>query len=438
MMTKRPGLVRPQRRPAAVSAPLDIASATSHNAGVQRATSTNDRLPAPRLSLYGLAAAGGVVGYAPLLTLLLPMRLERFSEAARYDVLAACGITGAVAAGLANIAFGWLGDWLVARGRGRRGLLLAGVIATMVSFAIFHAARGALEIVAAIIIFQIAVNIVVAQVGAIISDEVPSDQKGTAAALLTLGNPLAAGATALIVAAATTEEWCLAIVAMVMAGCILPLLVVAPPDIVRVETATRGRTAMRRRLAITWTARLLMQVASSGVGLYLFFYLKDLHGGRSGMAVSVARLLFVGTLVPVPIAIVLGRWSDEVGRRKPFLAGTALLATLGLVSMALVQSWTMGAIAYVAFATGVAVFIALNTGHAMLLLPAGGKRGRDLGILNLANTIPQIVAPILAWGVRPAHGFAAALAIMAAITLLSGVLPLLVGDGDGECERPRP
>lgn len=194
---------------------------------------------------------------------------------------------------------------------------------------------------------------------------------------------------------------------------------------------------MRRRLAITWTARLLMQVASSGVGLYLFFYLKDLHGGRSGMAVSVARLLFVGTLVPVPIAIVLGRWSDKVGRRKPFLAGTALLATLGLVSMALVQSWTMGAIAYVAFATGVAVFIALNTGHAMLLLPDGGKRGRDLGILNLANTIPQIVAPILAWGVRPAHGFAAALAIMAAITLLSGVLPLLVGDGDGECERPR-
>lgn len=386
-------------------------------------------MPASLLSLYGLAAAGGVIGYAPLLSLLLPIRIDSFPDSVRYDVLAACGIAGAITAGLANIAFGWLGDWLVARGRGRRGLMLAGMIATTASFATFHAARGALEIVGAIVLFQVAVNVVVAQVAALIAEEVPSAQKGTAAALLTLGNPLAAGVSAIVVAVASTEAWCLAVVATLMTGCVLPLLMVGTGRIDAVETATRGRVAMRRDLAIAWAARLLMQTASSGVGLCIFFYLEELAGGRSGMAAPVARLLFLGTLVPVPIALALGRWSDQLGRRKPFLAGTATLATLGLAGMALAQSWTTGAIAYVAFATGVAAFVALNTGHAMLLLPDGAKRGRDLGILNLANTIPQIVAPVLAWGARPAHGFAPALAIMAAITLLSGLLPLLVGDG---------
>jgi MFS family permease len=213
-----------------------------------------------------------------------------------------------------------------------------------------------------------------------------------------------------------------------MAGCILPLVIAGRRHVAPSETTERVRVAMRRDLAIAWAARLLMQIASSGAGLYLFFYFETLTDGRSGGAASVARLLFLGTLFPVPIALVLGRWSDRIGRRKPFLASTAMLATLGVAGMALAQSWMIGAIAYVAFASGVAAFVALNTGHAMLLLPEGAKRGRDLGILNLANTIPQIVAPLLAWGAGPANGFVPVLVIMAILALLSGVLPLLVGD----------
>lgn len=392
--------------------------------------STEERLPVSLMLLYGLAAAGGVIGYVPLLTLLLPIRLEGFAEAVRYGVLAACGVAGAVAAGLANIAFGWLGDRAVARGRGRRGWLLAGAVATMLSFGIFLAVRDAAAIVVAVVLFQIAINAMLAQVGALIAEEIPTAQKGTAAALLTLGGPLAAGASAVVVAAAATEGWRLAIVATLMTGCIVPLLLAGTRRIAPVAAPATVRVAMRRDLAVAWAARLLMQIAGSGVGLYLFFYFEGLSGGRGDMAAAIARLLFVATLVPVPIALVLGRWSDRIGRRKPFLAGTALLATLGLAGMGIASSWTMGAIAYVAFASGVAAFVALNTGHAMLLLPDGAKRGRDLGLLNLANTIPQIVAPVIAWGAGPANGFGTALAIMAAVTLLAGGLPLLVGDGD--------
>ena len=386
-------------------------------------------LPLSRVLLYGLAAAGGVIGYAPLLTLLLPIKLAGLPPTVRYDVLAACGVAGALTAGLANILFGWLGDRSVAQGRGRRRWLLSGVVGTMLSFALVAASRDAATIIVAVVLFQVALNAMLAQIGALIAEEVPVAQKGTAAALLTLGNPLAAGASAVVVVAAASETWRLAIVAMVMSGCILPLLLARARRIASPEASAPVRMAMRRDLIVAWAARLLMQVAGSGVALFLFFYFEALAGGRGDIAGPVARLLFIAQLVPVPIALALGRWSDRIGRRRPFLAGTATLATLGLVGMALARSWMPGAIGYVAFASGVAAFIALNTGHAMLLLPDGARRGRDLGLLNLANTLPQVVAPLLAWWSGPAHGFATALSIMAAITLLAGLLPLIVDDG---------
>ena len=75
-----------------------------------------------------------------------------------------------------------------------------------------------------------------------------------------------------------------------------------------------------------------------------------------------------------------------------------------------------------------AVFVALNTGYAMLLLPSGAQCGRELGILNLANTLPQVVAPLLAWRSTEAHGFGVGLMILAALALTAGLLPLLLND----------
>ncbi|NIJ29660.1 MFS family permease [Sphingomonas insulae] len=390
-----------------------------------------DRLPVVRVLLYGLASAGGVIGYLPLLTLLLPMKLASFPEDMRYGVLAVCGVVGAIVAGGANIAFGWLGDRSVARGGGRRHWMVSGTIATVLAFAAIVVARAPAAIVAAIVLFQIAINAVLAQVASLIAEEVPAAQKGTAAALSTLGNPFAAGASAIVVAAAATQGWRLAIVAVLMTGCLLPLMLAGTQRIVSSDPAAPARTAMRRDLIVAWAARLLMQIANCGVGLYLFFYFERFGRVGDDMAIPVARLLFVATIVPVPLALALGRWSDRIARRRPFLAATAVLATLGLAGMAVAASWTIAAVAYVAFASGVAAFIALNTGHAMLLLSDGTRRGRDLGLLNLANTLPQVVAPLLAWGSGPAHGFGTALSIMAAMTLLAGILPLVAGGDTG-------
>jgi MFS family permease len=392
-----------------------------------------EHLPAAVVATYALAAAGCVIGYAPLLSLLLPLKLEAIAGIDAYAVLAACGVAGATAAGLANIAFGWLGDRSAMRGHGRRGWAVAGSVATALSFAGIVVAREPATIVASIVLFQIAINAVLAQVGALIAEEVPAVQKGTATALLTLGNPVAAAVSALVVAVVAGEGARLAIVAALMTACVAPLLLARsrplPPAAAASVGPTRARVATRRDLAAAWAARLLMQIASCAVGLYLLFYVEALAVTRSEAPAIVARLLVVGTVLPVPVALVLGRWSDRIGRRTPFLTVTAVLAALALAGMAAADAWTTGAIAYVVFASANAIFLALNTGHAMLLMPDGTRRGRDLGLLNLANTIPQVVAPLLAWWWTAAGGFGTALSVLAVLTLLAGLLPPIVGEG---------
>ena len=391
-------------------------------------TDRSDRLPPATLLLYALAAVGGVIGYVPLLTLLLPIKVEALGDAARYGVLAWCGVAGALAAGCANIAFGWLGDHAVARGDGRRGWLVAGVVMTALSFVGIVLARDAAAIVLAIVAFQIAVNAALAQIAALIAEEIPAAQKGVAAALLTLGNPVTAGVSALVVVAAPGEASRLATVAVAMTLCVLPLSALRSGRLPSAPVPDGTRMTMRRDLAAAWAARLLVQIAASGVGLYLLFYFEDLVRDRTQALALVSRLLLVAAIVPVPIALVLGRWSDRIDRRKPFLAAVALLATVGLLGMATAPSLALSALSYVAFASGVQVFLALNIGHAMLLLPDGARRGRDLGILNLANTLPQIIASALTWWSATTHGFEAALATFAALTLVASVLPLAVGE----------
>ncbi|MDD1450101.1 hypothetical protein NHF48_002610 [Sphingomonas sp. H160509] len=89
---------------------------------------SRDVLPTPVrrstgfLLVFALAYVGGVVGYLPLLTMLLPIKVDAvvtaIGGAGRLDVLTVIVVTGALAASVSNIAFGWLSDRSVARGGG--------------------------------------------------------------------------------------------------------------------------------------------------------------------------------------------------------------------------------------------------------------------------------------------------------------------------------
>ncbi|HEX2795061.1 MAG TPA: MFS transporter, partial [Croceicoccus sp.] len=106
------------------------------------------------LVLYALAWAGCAISYVPFLTVLLPMRVTELAGTQDVRVLGYLTFAGAIAASIANIGFGWLSD----RTGRRRAWVAAGLVGTVAMLAAVPLARGAMELLALLIVWQLALN----------------------------------------------------------------------------------------------------------------------------------------------------------------------------------------------------------------------------------------------------------------------------------------
>jgi len=376
------------------------------------------------LLIYALANAGAVIAYAPFLSLLLPSRMAVLAGAYRVEWLSLAALVGAVSASLSNLLFGWLSDVTGSR----RGVAAVGLAAIAISYAGCAAAATPMALVAAVAMFQLAVNMLLAPLTAWAADAVPDARKGLLGGLLGLGP--AAGALAGVAATAPGiggEDARLALVAAMMAALVLPLLLVGHEE--RSSPAARAprttavaasetATVARRDLVLLWIGRLLVQVAGIVPGAYLLDIVEVLPSpaGRPW----VARLLAAAMVGGAFAALLAGRASDRAGVRRPFLVAAAAAMTAGLAVMAAGSAQLPVAAGFLLFALGLAVFLPLQATFAMQLLPRPDRRGRDLGLLNLANTLPAVVGPLLAATLVPGHGFSVLLWMLAGGTAVAG------------------
>ncbi|WP_375403306.1 MFS transporter [uncultured Sphingomonas sp.] len=396
------------------------------------APADHDRRSQRFLRVLALANAGGVVAYLPLLTLLLPLKVEEVAADARLGLLTAISLAGAVAASLSNIAFGMLSDRAVARGGSRRGWIAAGAVLTAVSYGAVGAARTPGGLLAAIVLFQVAVNALLAPLTATMADEVPDDQKGTAGGLLAFGGPIASAISALLVGmSALNGNGRLLVIVLAFSVMLLPLLLTPARAVLAGAVTGGGRRPGRRDLVFAWTGRLLVQVPGVVLFAYLLFYFRTVAPGAPGERVAAwtSTLLACSFAASVPLALAAGVASDRFGARKLFLAAAAVATAAGLAVMAVARDWWPAAAGFALYACGSATFLGLNTAHAMQLLPSPDRRGRDLGLLNLANTAPALIGPALAWTLATATDFRTLLLVLAASALAGGVVTILIGRG---------
>jgi MFS family permease len=216
------------------------------------------------------------------------------------------------------------------------------------------------------------------------------------------------------------------IVIAVAAICLTPLILSHARPLPIVDPP-RAAVAMRRHdLAVAWCARLLFQVAGCVLQLYLLYYFESIvpDGPRDELAAHVGNLLTLSFIAPLPIALLFGRLSDRLDRRKPFLIAAAVVTAVGLAGMAAAHSWTAGAIGFACYTIGYSVFLPLQVAFSMQLLPDPRHRGRDLGLFNLTNTLPSLLGPLLTWWLASPRDFAAVMAMLAVLVLCAGLAML--------------
>jgi MFS family permease len=344
----------------------------------------------------------------------LPARVaELTGQEAGVDWLAWMALAGAFAASVGGILFGWLSDVT----RNRRGWIAAGLLLVTGMLVSFAGLTRLSELIAAIVLWQLALNMVLGPLSAWAADMVPDDRKGLLGGLLAFAPGIGALAGAVVTQPGlATHAGRLWLVAGLVLLCILPLLLVRHPPAPSAAAVPPADRRWRRDGAVRmWLARFAVQIAEATLFAYLFFWLASLAPGVTEN--DSARLFTFAMLGSAPLALFLGRWSDRHNSPIMPLVACALVCALGLAGMALADSLALALASYALFGVSAAVFLALHSAQTLRILPRPDRRGRDLGLFNLANTVPSLVMPLLAMSLIPSVGYSG---LFLLLTLLAG------------------
>lgn len=382
------------------------------------------------LLLYALAAAGGSASYAPFLTLILPLRATDLAGTNAVQLLSTVAFVGAIAASLANIAFGWASD----RTRSRRGWIVAGLLGSSLLLLFMGQVRSTLHLIVLIAAWQVALNMMLNPLAALAGDHVPDHQKGTLGGLLSFAPGLGALVGAIVTIPGLADGQArLALIAVIVMAMVLPVVLFgsprpmphlmqsapAPPSDAEELERARPEPAFPQVWRM-WLARLLVQVAESALFAFLLLWLHGLDARSSDN--TVATLFTAVLILASPLAIVVGRWSDRMARPMLPLVVSAFCGAFGLLVMAL-SDGTLGGIAgYGVFGISAGVFLALHSSQTLRVLPRPENRGRDLGFFNLTNTVPSLIMPSIALTMIPLFGFQALFLLLAVLVAIAGVL----------------
>lgn len=372
------------------------------------------------LWLYALAWAGGAVAYVPFLTILLPMRLAAMVGDQRVHWLAYITFCGNIAASIGGIGFGLLSD----RSGVRVPWIVAGLTGTVILTLCVPLARQPIELLLVIIVWQLALNMMLGPLSAWAADLVPPSQLGALGGLLALSPALGSLAGALLtIPGVAGPDGRLALVALMVAVCVLPALLFGRPV---VETAPTQEFLVQsvgpdRHAAIAmWIARFLVQICEATLFVYLYYYFRSIDASRD--ANSIARLFGLVLCSAVPVALLIGRWSDRHGKPIFPLAAAALTVALALMAMAAASTSFQATSSYVLFGLATTIFLSLHSAQTFRVLRRPNRRGRDLGLFNLTNTAPSLVMPWLTILVVPKFGFARLFILLALLALAASAI----------------
>ncbi len=171
---------------------------------------------------------------------------------------------------------------------------------------------------------------------------------------------------------------------------------------------------------LVWLGKFLVTLAETVALLYLYYYLQDVvHYRDPGQGQLI--LVLIATMAVIVATVAVGRVADRSGgyRRYAVLASVVLAAT-GFV-LAGFALWAVVVVCAFALGAGYGAFQSVSQALSMVVLPSRANAGRDLGIINIASALPQVIgAPIAglvvagAGGYRSVFVFAGLLAVVAA------------------------
>ena len=380
-----------------------------------------------------LISIGVWSGFFGPIQVLLAQQAEALNPAHKEATLSLVTGIGALVSTILNPMWGAFSDrTTLVRGR-RMPWVAGGLVGAVVAMLLLSQATAVWHMVAGWALAQAALNAMLAAITATVPDQVPVLQRGTVGGLLAIAQTVGVVAGSGIAAATGSIAAGYLATAVLLVVLALPYLAdsrdlaITHAEPFELGRFVRGFWISPRAnpdFGWAWITRFLMNLGNALVILYLFYYLKDavdLTDKEAENGVFLLTALYGACTIVT--AIIGGIWSDRIGKRKPLVIWSGLIAAAALLLLAFVTTWTGAIIGAVILGIGFGTYTAVDFALITQVLPSADDRARDLGVINIANALPQVLAPVVAAGVLGLGlGYPTLYVLAAVFTVLGSIL----------------
>jgi MFS family permease len=339
----------------------------------------------------------------------------------------------------ANIIFGTLSDISKFRVGKRTPWIVAGGVIGAAGYFLTSQSKTLFWIVAGWCIVQIGINCLIAPAVAVLSDRIPEATRGTFSALYGAGQIVGMQLGNFVGSFFLTKlnaGLVIGTLLFLFSGLLTVLIwpreqsaenntkVASASDVLR---SFIPPTKNSRDFYLALFGRLTFTIGMFMITAYQLLILEryiNLSVQESSSAIKVISMI---TLVATIVAsVVSGPLSDFLQRRKMMVALGCILTALGLL-MPWIMPNTTGMYIYAALSgLGNGCYMSVDQALNVDVLPSPEQAGKDLGILNLANTIGQALAPWCTTMIIGLSGGYKAVFPVAACFLLVGTIGIMM------------
>ncbi len=268
------------------------------------------------------------------------------------------------------------------------------------------------------VLCQATINIAYAPMSAIVVDHVDRRSWGLVWGLVSVaqavGLVIGLAAVVLVFRSVTAGMTAIAVGYVV---CLIPLVTVLlrlPRVSYPAESTAAGRGARPdlrallsagRGFGLVFVAKFLIMLAETIALLYLYYYLQDVVRYRDP-GDGQLDLILTATVAAVIATVAAGRVADLSGRYRGFAVSSSLLMALTAFVLAGTSAWVLVIACAFALGAGYGAFQSVSQALSLVVLPSPANAGRDLGIINIAAAVPQVIgAPMAGLVVAEAGGY---------------------------------
>ena len=324
---------------------------------------------------------------------------------------------GSFLALFANPLFGKLSDRTTSRFGMRRPWMVLGLAGGTVGIATIAYAQTFTMVLVGWCVAQVFFNALLAVQVAVLPDQVPAAQRGMVSGVLGVCVPIASVCGTYLVNVFSPNTMAMFLGPVTVGAVFIVLFTAVLPDR-RLPPGSAPRwswrefagtfyVSPRRHRDFSWVflSRFLFVMAFAFLTSYQVYYLlADLGSSQD----RVPHQVFIATLVSsagVVVASLLGgKLSDWLGRRKVFVLAAAVVYGVAMFVVALAGDFSAFLVGVAVSGVGFGVYVAVDLALVTEVLPSAADTAKDMGVFNIANSLPYSVAPAVAPAILAVSG----------------------------------